>query len=194
MHLIPHAARRSPFCCRWFPSAIILVVGPRMGKDGLVRRLRGHRRRSSRRRCCRWSRSAIWLAEHPPVEAAHHGEQAARMSRATDGHAAAAITEPIRPRPVTNAATDERGTMHADGRSVPANIDGGAAMCDGTWHACRAKPHITGDWYTLGDFGKLQTDDRLLHRRADDRHVLHGDADCVVHSLLRDGLHARRAA
>ena len=51
----------------------------------------------------------------------------------------------------------------------------------------------TGDWYVLGQFGKLENVDRLLRRRIDRMHVLHGDADRIVHSLLRNGLHARRA-
>ena len=45
-------------------------------------------------------------------------------------------------------------------------------------HAADAPPPavLTGDWYTLGQFGTLQDHDRLLHRLADRRHVLHGHA------------------
>ena len=62
--------------------------------------------------------------------------------------------------------------------------------------AVRSEPPgpVSGDWYTLGQFGSLSLTigyyiDSLTHR-----HVLHGHAHRLVHPRLLAGLHARRAA
>ena len=59
----------------------------------------------------------------------------------------------------------------------------------------RAAPMaVSDDWYLLARFGSLSLAHRLLYRRLDDRHVLHGHAGGLVHPRLLNGLHARRAA
>ena len=71
----------------------------------------------------------------------------------------------------------------------------------GTWALSRLvrrplsrQPRLPATGITLGQFGTLRADDRLLHRRPDRGHVLHGHADRLVHPRLLLRLHARRAA
>ena len=60
-------------------------------------------------------------------------------------------------------------------------------------HAAAPSPRITGDWYVAGRVRLAAGHDRLLHRRADAGHVLHGHAGGLVHPRLFVRLHARRA-
>ena len=59
-----------------------------------------------------------------------------------------------------------RRSRHAS--AAEHDADAAAMTARRTARAAAVKP-ITGDWYTLGQFGSLRDHDRLLHRLADRR-------------------------
>ena len=108
----------------------------------------------------------IWLAHYAPQAVGHHPVEHAR---ADNLH-----VTPVALTPADDSMSVKRGSTR------------GFRRCGRTSLHRRLLP--------VGTVRKAAIDDQLLHRLVDHRHVLHGFLDCLVHSLLRHGLHARRRA
>ncbi len=130
-----------------------------------------HRDRRDRRRLCaeqRWRMFGYWLPAHP---------LAVGRPRRSGTHAK---RRPCKSRRSTTPRSKPSSTLAK--RPTPPST------------TTARRPTVTGDWYTLGVFGKLKLTIGYYIDTLTVVDVLHGDADRLVHPHLRLRLHARRAA